>query len=269
MRLQLRLLPVLGLAAVVLGFATVAQAASVGSPTLTIRMEVVGSAYAPAMYLPEGSEAPGYAGTKYIYTGSYADANLGCVDGQGAAVACYSLNLGSGAPLEVIVDPVISGPWALINPSASTQTYDITFTLSAAAFAGPTYIAGSAVATVADANASGGATLSTTGAAHPLYRALIDGSVVRTLLDDPSSAVVPPVPPAQSGVLGPAGYGLEVIGSGMSSDIGIRWRFSLSAGDSATVNGVFFAEPVPEPGTLGLAAVGIALLAAVRRRATR
>ncbi len=259
MRFLLRLSPILGMVAV-LGLATVANAAAFSSPILRIGIDVEGDASGPIEYSYSGDPVDGYTGTRYRYLGGTSDVANGCLDAGGQAASCYTI----GWDLDIIVDPQISGPFAVTNPSGVTQTYDVTFTLPATPFLGPTNIAGSATGTVADGN-GGGAAIATAG--FPLYRALIDGATVRTLINHPASASVPAIPPAGSAVLGPASFGIEVIASGMTADIGIRYRFSLSPGDSATVNGAFFAEPVPEPGTLGLAAVGIALLAAARRRA--
>jgi hypothetical protein len=256
MRLVLRLLPVLGIAGV-FGLVTTADAASFGSPLLQVSIDAEGDASPPLVYEYSGEPVEGYTGTRYRYIGGTSDPAAGCLDAAFQPVACFTV----GWDLDIIVDPIISGPVAVTNPTGSTQTYDVTFTLPATAFAGPTNIGGSIAATVVDGN-QGSATIATAG--FPLYRALIDGGVVRSLLDHPSSATQP-TPISLPGQMS-AAFGLEVIASGMTSDIGIRYRFSLTAGDSATVNGNFLAEPVPEPGTLGLAAVGIALLAAARRR---
>ena len=49
------------------------------------------------------------------------------------------------------------------------------------------------------------------------------------------------------------------------SDIAITLRFSLTAGDSASLTSLFNVEPIPEPGTAILLAVGLAGLARMGR----
>jgi MYXO-CTERM domain-containing protein len=174
--------------------------------------------------------------------------------------------------LGIIVDPVISGPVSFTNLTGSTQTVITTVTLPVTAFAGPTNIAGSIGATITDTGGAAGASLSTddSGSGFPLYTAILDALGVpvtaRTLFDSPTVASTPL--PFDSVTIND-NFGtptFEVIGAGPSSDISIRIRMRVSAGDTAAVTSVFFAEPVPEPGTLGLGALAVAALLAVRRR---
>ena len=160
-------------------------------------------------------------------------------------------------------DPFVTNNLNVTNNSAFTMTFDVTV-ISPVVLTGPqTAMSGSIGITLT--NTTGTAQLDDAGAA--IYRALIDGSVVRSLL--PAAYALSCANPFCSTTDGDD-FGVfpnaPEIGPQANTDIAIRIRFDLSPGDSAAITSVFNIEAVPEPGTAALLGLGLIVLAAAGRR---
>ena len=162
-------------------------------------------------------------------------------------------------------DPTVSNISSVTNNTAAVQTFVFSVTLPVSlTFGPPSFIKGSISGSATDNN-NNGVTLATSGGIS-LYRALIDGSVVRTLHDDPFSASTPFASGTAS--IPVADFGIpiaESAGVATTTDIGITLRFTLTPGDSAAISSVFNVEPIPEPGTAILLAAGLLGLARMGR----
>ena len=156
-------------------------------------------------------------------------------------------------------DPFITSSFTITNSSSATQTFSFLSTLPVSpAIPSPTVMNGHISGTVTDANSSGSALVSTNGSA-PLYQGWIDGGVVGTtaLYSDPSSWGTGTIPYVSFASLP---------GGAVASAIGIQINFTLSAGDSVTLDSFFEVLPVPEPASAGLVAIASAGLALLHRR---
>lgn len=189
-----------------------------------------------------------------------AEGQLGCVGG-GLNLGDWSLDSWN---LNVDPDPTVSNIFAVTNNTGATQSFVVSVLLpTSISFGPPSLIRGSIQGGATDNN-NDGVTLSNTGASS-IYDGLIDGNSVRTLFDSPTS-----VTGFASVSLGTANFGYpipESIAVATNTTIGLTLRFNLSAGDSASFTSVFEVLPVPEPGTALLLGLGLASLAAGRRRA--
>ena len=159
-------------------------------------------------------------------------------------------------------DPFVQGTFTVSNDSSATREYVVDFILPISpAIPDMSYIAGSVSGTITDSNGDGMATKASTGGGS-IYNAFIDGTSVRTLLTGASYGVSSAF---GSTSFGPASFGYPIgslTGPGASSSIALQFRFSLSAGDTASFSSVFVVNPVPAPGALALLAVA----GACRRR---
>ncbi|MFO0961516.1 MAG: PEP-CTERM sorting domain-containing protein [Phycisphaerales bacterium] len=149
-----------------------------------------------------------------------------------------------------------------INDTASTKTFDV---VQSVYLAGPIYdavMSGSITATVHDLNGNGAWFTSVGGG--DVYQAIVDEESVRSLFNNVSMYAHGPF---QAGSPRTEVFGGEAVPKGyVSSQMGLRLNFTLTAGDSVTFSTVFqvIGSPVPAPGAMAL--LGVAGLAGTRRR---
>ena len=163
-------------------------------------------------------------------------------------------------------DPFINGLVAVVNNLAGTQQFTLTFNQVTGPIGAPTTLIGGSLQGGLTSDATPG-TLSTV-AGSSFYAGLIDGATApgAVLYPDPFSVssgafLSANVPSVAFGVPIPSAPGPAVL-----NDIGIQLDFSLTTGDLASFTSVFVVEPIPEPATGALVALGVIALAAARRR---
>jgi len=206
---------------------------------------------------------------------TFDETNLGCgAPGTLGELSCIGENLsGTGGgwtvnswDLFVDPDPTVSNSIVVTNNTGFTQTFLFAVTLPVSVtFGPPSFIKGSIGGAATDKNGDG-VTLATSGGLS-LYRALINGSVVRTMLNDPFSTSNPN---AYGSVTIPAlvDFGIpnaESVAVATTTDIGLTLRFTLSPFDSAGITSVFNVEPIPEPTTAIMLLAGLTGLARMGR----
>ena len=237
-----------GVAAALIFGAATAFAAS--APIISVGISTVG------IYDNYNVSAPGTANPD----GTYSLSGIG-----------YGTDFNCDWSITANTDPSITGTFNLTNLSVTTQTFVLTVQLPATVL-GHTVMGGYYGAlTYTDTGGPGGVPDSTVTVAtitgSPFYRALVDGVGVQDMGSFNLNAFGGP------GVFGT--YSQQSFGApipslpgpnGVSSSIGIRVTFSLTAGDSLNVP-VFFRVDAPEPTSFALIGLGVAALAIVRKRA--
>ena len=212
----------------------------------------------------------GFAGNPASFT-TLTDANieLGCTSaGALGQLSCVGSGLNNGGwsldswGLETDPDPTITNIFSVTNNTAGTESFVVSVSLpTSISFGPPSLIRGSIQAGATDNNFDG-VTLANTGTSS-IYDGLIDGTSVRTLFDDPTSASG-----SGSVSLGAVSFGIpiqESVAFATLTSIGLDIRFDLTAGDSASFTANFDVQPIPEPGTALLLGLGLASLAYRRR----
>ncbi len=162
--------------------------------------------------------------------------------------------------VDVRVDPAVSVSLLMSNPTPFAQTFTLTVPLITGPIGPSSLMKGSASGTAADTNGNGG---SLAAMSVPGYQAWIDapGNVVQTLIPTGTTFVIGS---NSTATVGPVAFGPAVAGPAVANSIGLTLTFTLSAFDTAIVNGVFEVVQVPGPGALPMLA--IAGLVGVRRR---
>jgi len=162
--------------------------------------------------------------------------------------------------LEFDPDPFVLNNILITNPTAATQIYTVGIALPTV-FPGPNIISGNVRTDVIDGGGAAGGTVASV-AGFPIYSAQIDFGTVATLQSDPFSIVAPAAGSASS----PAAFGPTVNAVPVTSNIGIELRFSLTAGDTASILSRFDVVAIPEAASLTLAAIGFVVAALGFRR---
>ena len=160
----------------------------------------------------------------------------------------------------VDTDPFVTGTFTLTNETSTAREYVVDFSLPIAPALKASLLSGQLAGTLTDANGSGSALLTSVGGGF-IYSALADDVVVQSLMANATQQVT--VTNGTSSFSGGSfGFPTPVAGPAINLTIGIRFAFSLSAGDSVSFSSVFVANPVPGPASLMVAAI----FGGVRRR---
>ena len=157
-------------------------------------------------------------------------------------------------------DPFVDAQINVTNNSAVTQTFWVYMPLPINPPVGPfSQMNGSVSAALSSQGFTDATLAAQTG--DSVYAAFIDGNPVQTMWTDPYTLT------ALAGQsAGDSNNFSNQIGPGANAEIAIRLRFTLSAGDSATVQGIFDIQPIPAPAALPLVAAFGLLVGGRRRR---
>ncbi|MCL4686413.1 PEP-CTERM sorting domain-containing protein [Myxococcota bacterium] len=250
------------------------------------KLPLAAIAAAALLLAPQGASAISALGTVSVLVGfdngnpgatqTLTAEELGCASaGSNGELSCVGGGLTGTAGgwtvnswnLFVDPDPTVSNSISVTNNTLATQTFIFSVTLPVSlTFGPPSFIKGSISGSATDNNGAGsGVALGTSGGIS-LYQALIDGSPVKTLHDDPFS--VSATADFDTATIPLANFGIpiaEASGVATTTDIGITLRFTLSPGDSAAITSVFNVEPIPEPTTAIMLLAGLTGLARMGR----
>ena len=182
----------------------------------------------------------------------------------------YSANFSCDWSITINPDPQMTSNFTLKNLAPVTQTFIMTVTLPIGLFGPVTYQGGyygntATGTTYTDTSGDGNVTLATVPG-NPFYRALVNAVASQDLGNFSVSAPV-------SGSLPRDSWGVPIPSAPFgpaSTNMQIRWQFSLTGGDTVSSQGFFQIETTPaapEPVGLALLGTGLAVLAGVRRRA--
>ncbi len=160
-------------------------------------------------------------------------------------------------------DPFITGSLSIQNETGIAKSYIIDFVLSISPPMVATLISGQVSGSLTDGNGSGAALLTST-AGGAVYTALADGLFAQALMVNASQSVS-----TQFGTTsfsgGSFGQPVAIAGPAMNNTIGIRYAFTLSAGDSVSFSSIFVAN-VPAPGVVALGCIAGLFAHGGRRR---
>jgi len=150
-------------------------------------------------------------------------------------------------------DPFVTGTFTVTNETNASRDYLLDFSLPISPALTESLLSGQMSGTLTDSNGSGAALMSSINGGF-VYSALADGFFVQGLMQNASQQVT-----TASGTTsfsgGSFGFPVPVLGPAINSSIGIRFAFSLSAGDSVSFSSVFVANPIPAPAALVMGAL--------------
>ncbi len=155
-------------------------------------------------------------------------------------------------------DPFINGTFSITNTSSSTQTFSVAFELDSDVQWTTSMLNGAFSGTLNDGNGDGMAAIGRAAGTAGFYSALIDAAIVQFLGANPYSYAGAAFGSSQ---VGPESFG-PVAGGALQQTIGIKFKFTLSAGDSVSFASLF--NVAPAPGAIAL--IGCCGLAGSRRR---
>lgn len=157
-------------------------------------------------------------------------------------------------------DPFVLNNILVTNNTGSTQVFSA-FVGIPTSFGAPNLISGVIELGVIDGGTDGATVATATG--DPIYQAQIDGVTIETLLNDPYSLT------AGSGGANNdlASFGPDFSNIAVNATMGIQLRFSLTAGDTASILSRFDVVAVPAPGAVALLGVSAMCFRGRRRSA--
>jgi hypothetical protein len=152
--------------------------------------------------------------------------------------------------MEYNKDPYVTGGFSFTNGTNITQTYVVIFQAPVAPAIVPSSLYGGSMSAsfTADPTAATVTTVPNTA----LYQGKIDGTTVLTFFNPNMSWTTPAY---SSATIGPANQlPPALVGPAVMNNIAIQFTFTLTPGDTATMNGAFVV--IPEPATLALLGLG-------------
>lgn len=163
-------------------------------------------------------------------------------------------------------DPFVDATINVTNNSGSEQTFIIFMPLNIINVDPSSQMDGSVSASLSSQSFLNPATLKADApglGAESVYQAYINGSLVRSLWNPGYTLTAAPL--ASAGDTTNFGNEIGPGASGPTPTLGLQLKFRLSAGDSASVTGIFNIVPVPGPASLAVFGV-FGLVAGGRRR---